>query len=137
MPEFAHLHAERLKPGVTLQLLHIEYLERNPGGYAYTRFCELYRAWADKRRVSMRQEHKAGEKLFVDYSGKKAHFVDPKTGERVEVELFVAVLGASNYTYAEATLTQQGRTGSQATCALWRSWAARPPRWSPTSSRAA
>ena len=108
MPDFANLHAERLKPGVTLQLLHIEYLERDPGGYAYTRFCELYRAWADKRRVSMRQEHKAGEKLFVDYSGKKAHFVDPKTGERVEVELFVAVLGASNYTYAEATLTQQG-----------------------------
>ena len=108
MPDFATLHAERLKPGVTLLLLHIEYLERNPGGYAYTRFCELYRAWANQRRVSMRQEHKAGEKLFVDYSGKKAHFVDPKTGERVEVELFVAVLGASNYTYAEATLTQQG-----------------------------
>jgi transposase len=109
LPDFAQLHAERLKPGVTLQLLHIEYLEQNGGaGYGYTRFCELYRAWAKKRRLSMRQEHKAGEKLFVDYSGKKPHFVDPKTGDRVEVELFVAVLGASNYTYAEATLTQRG-----------------------------
>jgi transposase len=56
----------------------------------------------------MRQEHKAGEKLFVDYSGKKPHLVDPTSGEVVEVELFVAVLGASNYTFAEATLTQRG-----------------------------
>ena len=107
-PDFARLHAERLKPGVTLELLHLEYLEQHPGGYGYTRFCELYRAWAGKRRVSMRQEHKAGEKIFVDYSGKTPHIVDPQTGERINVELFVAVLGASNYTYAEATLSQRG-----------------------------
>ena len=64
--------------------------------------------WLDKRRLTMRQEHRAGEKFFVDYSGKKPHIVDPKTGEVTEVELFVAALGASNYTFAEATLTQRG-----------------------------
>jgi transposase len=108
LPDFARLHAERLKPGVTLELLHIEYLEQHPGGYGYTRFCDLYRKWAKKRRLSMRQEHKAGDKLFVDYSGKRPHVVDPATGESIPVELFVAVLGASNYTYAEATRTQRG-----------------------------
>ena len=108
MPEFEYLHAERKKPGVTLELLHLEYLEKQPDGYRYTQFCEHYRAWLAKRGLTMRQEHKAGEKLFVDYSGKKPHLVDPTTGEVIEVELFVAVLGASNYTFAEATLTQRG-----------------------------
>jgi transposase len=108
MPPFEYLHAERKKPGVTLELLHLEYLERQPDGYRYTQFCEHYRAWLSKRGLTMRQEHRAGEKLFVDYSGKKPHIVDPKTGEVIEVELFVAVLGASNYTFAEATLTQRG-----------------------------
>jgi len=108
MPAFEYLHAERKKPGVTLELLHLEYLEKQPDGYRYTQFCEHYRAWLSKRGLTMRQEHKAGEKLFVDYSGKKPHLVDPKTGEVTEVELFVAVLGASNYTFAEATLTQRG-----------------------------
>ncbi len=105
-PDPAYLHLERRKPGVTLQLLHVEYLEQHPDGYQYTQFCEIYRRWLKTRHLSMRQEHRAGEKLFVDYSGKKPHFVDPKSGDRVEVELFVAVLGASNYTYAEATRTQ-------------------------------
>lgn len=107
MPDPAYIHAERSRPGVTLELLHLEYLETHPGGYRYTQFCEIYRRWTKRRRLSMRQVHRAGEKLFVDYSGKKPTIVDPKTGERTEVELFVAVLGASNYTYAEATRTQQ------------------------------
>ena len=107
-PDCAYIHVERRKTGVTLELLHLEYLEKHPNGYRYTQFCEHYREWLDKRRLTMRQEHRAGEKLFVDYSGKKPHIVDPKTGEVIEVELFVAVLGASNYTYAEATLTQRG-----------------------------
>jgi transposase len=94
--------------GVTLQLLHVEYLERQPDGYGYTQFCEHYREWLGQRGASMRQIHRAGEKTFVDYSGKKPCIYDPKTGERTEVELFVAVLGASNYTYAEATRTQRG-----------------------------
>jgi transposase len=108
MPDFEYLHAERKKPGVTLELLHLEYLEKQPGGYRYTQFCDHYRSWLKKRGLTMRQEHKAGEKLFIDYSGKKPHIVDPKTGEVIDVELFVAVLGASNYTFAEVTLTQGG-----------------------------
>lgn len=108
MPDCAYLHIERRKTGVTLELLHLEYLEKHPNGYRYTQFCERYREWLDRRRLTMRQEHRAGEKFFVDYSGKKPHIVDPKTGEVIEVELFVAALGASNYTFAEATLTQRG-----------------------------
>jgi transposase len=107
MPGPAYIHAERSRPGVTLELLHLEYLEKHPNGYRYTQYCEIYRRWAKRRRLSMRQVHRAGEKLFVDFSGKKPSIVDPKTGEVIEVELFVAVLGASNYTYVEATRTQQ------------------------------
>jgi transposase len=106
-PDCAWIHAERRQPGVTLELLHLEYLERHPDGYRYTRFCDLYRRWLERRRLSMRQVHRAGEKCFVDYAGQKPRLIDPTTGEVVEVELFAAVLGASNYTYAEATRTQQ------------------------------
>jgi transposase len=106
-PDCAYLHAERRKPGVTLELLHLEYLEQHPDGYRYTRFCDLYRAWLTRRGLSMRQVHRAGEKCFVDYAGQKPRLIEPATGEIIEVELFVAVLGASNYTYAEATRTQQ------------------------------
>ncbi len=108
MPDPAYIHRERKRPGVTLELLHLEYLEQHPDGYRYTQFCEVYRRWLKARGLSMRQIHRAGEKMFVDYSGKKPHIVDPKTGEVIKVELFVAVLGASNYTYVEATLTQRG-----------------------------
>ncbi len=107
-PDPVWIHEERKRAGVTLELLHLEYLEQHPDGYRYTQFCEHYRQWLGLRRLSMRQNHIAGEKLFVDYSGKKPSIVDRKTGEVIEVELFVAVLGASNYTYAEATRTQQG-----------------------------
>lgn len=100
------MHTELRRPGVTLQVLHLEYLEKHPHGYRYSQFCEHYRRWLKHQRRSMRQVHKAGDKLFVDYSGKKPHYVEPGTGEVIEVELFVAVLGASNYTYAEATRTQ-------------------------------
>jgi transposase len=106
-PDCAYLHAERAKPGVTLELLHLEYVEKHPGGLGYTQFCDDYRKWVRRHRLSMRQVHRAGEKLFVDYSGKKPHIVDRDTGELIEVELFVAVLGASSYTYAEATRTQK------------------------------
>ena len=107
VPDCAYLHTERRKPGVTLQLLHVEYLERHPDGYRYTQFCEQYRHWLRRRRLSMRQVHRAGEKGFVDYAGKTPCLTDPATGARIPVELFVLVLGASSYTYAEATLTQQ------------------------------
>jgi transposase len=106
-PDCTWIHAERRKPGVTLELLHLEYLERHADGYRYTQFCEIYRRWLKRRGLSMRQVHHAGEKCFVDYAGQKPKLVDPATGEVHEVELFVAVLGASNYTYAEATATQR------------------------------
>jgi hypothetical protein len=74
-----------------------------------TQFAAHYRKWADAQKVTMRQVHVAGDKVFVDYSGRRPWIVDAKTGERIEVELFVAVLGASNYTFAEASLTQRSR----------------------------
>jgi hypothetical protein len=101
------LHAERRTPGVTLELLHLEYLEQHPDGYRYTRFCEVYRRWLQRRGLSMRQVHRAGDTCFVDSAGKKPAIVDPTTGKVIPVELGVAALGASNYTYAEATRTQQ------------------------------
>ena len=107
LPDFADIHRELHRVGVTLQLLHLEYLGQHSDGYGYTQFCRYYKRWRSKQQRSMRQIHRAGEKLFVDYSGKKPHIVDPKTGEVQEVELFVAALGASSYSFAEATRTQQ------------------------------
>jgi len=107
LPDFAEIHRELHRVGVTLQLLHVEYLAQHSDGYGYTQFCRYYKRWRSKQQRSMRQIHRAGEKLFVDYSGKKPHLVDPQTGEVQEVELFVAALGASSYSFAEATRTQQ------------------------------
>ena len=106
LPDPAWLDVELRRKGVTLQLLHLEYLERDPGGFRYTKFCNHYRQWKSRQGPTMRQNHVAGEKCFVDYSGTKPAIVDRETGEVQEVELFVAVLGASNLTFAEATLTQ-------------------------------
>jgi transposase len=103
----AWIHRERSRPGVTLELLHHEYLAQHPDGYQYTAFCDRYRAFLKRRDLVMRQPHIAGDKMFVDYSGKKPSIVDAQTGEVIEVELFIAVLGASSYTFAEASLTQQ------------------------------
>ena len=107
-PDCVWIHRERHRVGVTLELLHHEYIESVPDGLKYTAFCERYREWLRRRGLVMRQVHVAGDKLFVDYSGKKPHIVDPSTGEVIEVELFVAVLGASNLTYAEVTWSQRG-----------------------------
>ncbi|MCP4006158.1 MAG: IS21 family transposase [bacterium] len=107
LPDCAWLHTERQRKGVTLALLHVEYREQHPDGYGYTQFCEHYRRWCKKHRVTMRQLHRAGEKMFVDYAGKRPSIVDRMTGERTPVELFVAVLGASSYTFAEVTQTQR------------------------------
>jgi transposase len=99
-----YIDTERRRVGVTLELLHLEYLERQPDGYRYTQFCEIYRQWLGRQRLSMRQVYRGGEKLFIDYSGKRPCIWDEKTGERVPVELFVAVLGASNFTYARGAV---------------------------------
>lgn len=108
--DFGWVHAELGRVGVTLQLLWGEYeaaaKQRGAQPYQYSQFCELYGNWRGRRRLSMRQVHRPGEKLFLDYSGKKPRIWDPETGEVTEVELFVGVLGASNYTFAEATLSQ-------------------------------
>jgi transposase len=106
-PDCAAIHLELRRPNVTLALLHVEYLTAHPDGVRYTAFCDRYRAWSKRRSPVMRQVHVAGDKLFVDYAGTKPCIVDPETGEVTDVELFVAVLGASNYTFAEATRTQQ------------------------------
>jgi transposase len=106
VPDWRELHQELKKPGVTLALLWVEYRAQHPDGYAYSQFCERYRRWARALKPSMRQVHRAGEKLFVDFSGKRPHLIDPTTGEEIAVELFVGVLGASGLIYAEATPRQ-------------------------------
>ncbi len=104
--DFAYIHKELRRTGVTLLLLWVEYVTDHPGGYRYSRFCELYGRWKKNLNPTMRQRHRAGEKTFVNFSGKKPHLVDPCTGELEEEELFVGALGASSYTYVEATPNQ-------------------------------
>jgi transposase len=86
-PDCAALQLELRRPGVTLALLHFEYLRAHPDGLRYTAFCERYREWVKCSSLVMRQVHAAGDKLFVDYAGMKARIVDPTTGEVTEVEL--------------------------------------------------
>jgi len=106
-PDFDVVHSELQKnKHLTLQLVWEEYRAVHPNGYGYSRFCELYQRWRRKLEVVLRQEHRAGEKLFVDYAGPTIAVQDPATGETREAQLFVSVLGASNYTFAEATWTQ-------------------------------
>ncbi len=105
-PDWAALHLELRKPNVTLSLLWEEYRAADPSGYGYSRFCELYRAWKGRLTPTMRQNHVAGEKMFVDYAGATVEVIDGTSGEVREAQIFVAVLGASNYTYAEASWSQ-------------------------------
>ncbi len=104
LPDFASIHEEfRRHRHVTLQLLWEEYKESQPDGYQYSRFCELYNRWVQKLDLVLRQDHRVGEKMFVDHAGPTVPIVDRETGQVHEAAIFVAVLGASNYTYAEAT----------------------------------
>ncbi len=106
-PDYAALHQELKRPGVTLQLLWEEYRAgAGEAAYRYSAFCEKYRAWAKSLKRSMRQIHPGGERLFVDYAGQTVPVVDAGTGEIRRAQVFVAVLGASNYTYACATWQQ-------------------------------
>jgi transposase len=106
-PDWATLARELKRPGVTMTILWEEYRDVHPEGYGYSRFCDLLRGFERRLTPVMRQHHVAGEKAFVDYSGKRIGIADPETGEIREAEIFVGVLGASNLTYAEATWTQQ------------------------------
>ena len=101
MPDWNHVHAELGRRGVTLLLLWEEYRAEQPDGYGYSRFCDLYIGWRRGVSATMRQTHVAGEKLFVDYAGDTVPVFDAATGEERRAHIFVAVLGASNYTYAE------------------------------------
>ena len=106
LPDWSVVNQEFRRKGVTLALLWDEYKAANPEGFQYSWFCERYRCWLGKVDVVMRQTHRAGDKLFVDYAGQTMPVIDPKSGEMVDAQIFVAVLGASNFTYAEATWTQ-------------------------------
>jgi len=105
-PDWAAVYRELRRPGVTLQLLWEEHRAANPDGYGYSRYCELFRAWEARLSPTMRQSHVAGERLFVDYAGTTLEVIDGATGEVKTAQLFVAALGASSLTYAEATWTQ-------------------------------
>ena len=105
-PDWSALAVELKRPGVTLQILWEEYRAVHPDGYGYSRFCELFRSFEQRLSPTMRQEHVAGDKVFVDYSGKTLPIVDGKTGEIREAEIFLGVLGASSYTFAEVTWSQ-------------------------------
>ena len=105
-PDWAVVHRELRRPGVTLMLLWEEYCDTTSDGFSYSWFCERYKEWAGRLKLSLRQVHVAGEKLFVDYSGHTMEVIDGLTGEVLTAQIFVAVLGASNYTYAEASFTQ-------------------------------
>jgi len=108
MPEWKKIHVELRRPHMTLMLLWIEYKEAHPDGYAYSQFCDLYRRFRRSVDLVMRQEHKAGEKLFVDFPGARIPIYDDRTGEVLFcAELFVAALGASSYLYAEAVRSQE------------------------------
>lgn len=106
LPDWPEIHKQLKRKGVTLQLLVEEFRSNHPNAYGYSRCCELYRAWAHTAEPTLIQEHKAGDKLFVDYAGHTMPIIDPKTGEVTQAQVFVAALGASNYTFAEATRTQ-------------------------------
>lgn len=106
LPDWAQIAQEKKRKGVTLLLLWQEYRQREPTGYSYSQFAERYRQWRDTIDPVMRQEYRAGERLFVDYAGLTVDIVDAATGEIREAQIFVAALGASNFTYAEATWTQ-------------------------------
>lgn len=105
--EFAYYEKELARVGVTLYLLWEEYKERYPDGFSYSRFCHHYRMWESKLKAGMHIEHKAGDLLFADFTGKKMQYLDPETGEDHNAEIFVTILGASQLIYVEAVKSQQ------------------------------
>lgn len=106
LPAWPEVERELRRPGVTLQLLWYEHKKAHPDAHQYSQFCTLFRKWKGSLDRVLRQEHRAGEKVFVDYAGQTVPIVDRTTGEERRAQIFVGVLGASNYTFAEATWTQ-------------------------------
>jgi transposase len=106
-PDWSLIHTELRRKSVTLRLLWVEYREAHRDGYGHSQFCALYREWAKHLKPSMRLFHKGGEKVFVDYAGQTVPIVGPRTGEAHDAQIFIGVLGASSYTYAEAQDSQE------------------------------
>ncbi|NQZ52572.1 MAG: transposase, partial [Moritella sp.] len=104
---FPYMQKELRRPGVNRTILWEEYIVKHSDGYGKTQFNEHYNLWRNRTSPSMRINHKAGDKLYVDYTGKKLQVIDPQTGEIKQVEVFVSILGASQLIYAEATISQQ------------------------------
>jgi transposase len=115
LPNFLTIHHELKRRHVTRQLLWEEYREACPGGYGYTQYCELYNLWKRNIIISMHQEHKAGEKMFIDYSGLTMEIINPHTGEIKKAQIYVACLGASGYTFARAYRSQDKQDFVQGT----------------------
>ena len=107
MPDWGWVHRELRRPDMTLALLWEEYRAGAADGFGYSWFCDLYRAWTGRLKPTMRQVHVAGERMFVDFAGHTGEVVDANTGEIIPVQIFVAALGASSFTYAEAVWSQQ------------------------------
>lgn len=105
--EFTYIEKELKRPGVTLYQLWEEYRGSQEQGFSYSRFCHHYKMWKSKQKPGMHMDHKAGDKLYVDFAGKKMQYVNPDTGEIHDAEIFVAILGASQLTYVEATASQK------------------------------
>ncbi len=105
--QFEYFRKELKKPGCTRRVLWQEYLAKNPSGYGYTQFNEHLNRWFKRKKISGKLEHKAGDKVYVDYSGKKLSYVDKRTGEVIEVEVFVGILPCSGYTFVEASASQK------------------------------
>ena len=105
-PDWTYVHRELRRPGATLMLVWEKYRASEPGGYRYSRWCELYRAWEGRLSPAMRQSHPAGGRMFVDYAGQTVELIDGRSGAIRQAQIFVAVMGASSYTYAEASWTQ-------------------------------
>ena len=105
-PDWAAVHRELRRPNVTLAQLWEEYRSGASEGFGYSWFCDLYRAWVGRLKPTLRQVHLAGDKLFVDFAGHTMEVFDGATGEVLRAEIFVAVLGASSFIYAEATWSQ-------------------------------
>jgi len=142
--DMAWVHREMRRMGVTLTLLWSEYATAVQEGpalgaipYGYSQFCELYSRYQGHVDVTMRQEHKAGEKVFIDYSGKRPCIHDAQTGEVIAVELYVAVMGASNFTFAEATRTQTKRDFCASTVRTFEFFGATPRVAGPNQLRSA
>ena len=137
VPDWPAIHEELKAKGVTKQLLWEEYRQQHPDGYGYSWFCERYRDWKKTQDLVMRQYHAPGDQLFVDYAGKTVEVYHPEKGENVHAQIFVAVLGYSNYTYAEATGSQSSRDWIASHCRAFEYFGAVPAAVVPDNLKAA